>query len=121
MEKKIKNQALFKKGGYSIAITAIVLAIIIVFNILVSALSDRFVVEFDMSAEKTNSISKENLEYIKNVEDEISITMCSTKDDYIGGFMSYYAQQYGVAEDATAYYEQTIKLIEKYAYHRLDR
>ncbi len=114
MEKKIKNQALFKKGGYSIAITAVVLAIIIVFNILVSALSDRFVLEFDMSAEKTNSISKENLEYIKNVEDEISITMCSTKDDYIGGFMSYYAQQYGVAEDATAYYEQTIKLIEKY-------
>lgn len=114
MEKKIKNQALFKKGGYSIAITAIVLVGIIVFNILVGALSDRFVLDFDMSAEKTNSISKENLEYIKKVKDEITVTMCSTKEDYIGGYMSYYAQQYGVGEDASAYYEQTVKLMEKY-------
>ena len=114
MEKKIKNQALFKKGGYSIAITAIVLVGIIVFNVLIGALSNRFVLDFDMSAEKTNSISKENLEYIKNVKDEITVTMCSTKEDYTGGYMSYYAQQYGVAEDATAYYEQTVKLIEKY-------
>ena len=51
-EKFLKNQALFKKGGYSIAITAIVLAGIIVFNILVGALSERFVLEFDMTAEK---------------------------------------------------------------------
>ncbi len=113
--KLLKNQALFKKGGYSIAITAIVLAGIIVLNILVGALADRFVLEFDMSVEKTNSISKENIEYIKNVEDEVSVIMCSSKDDYVGGYMSYYAQQYGVADDATPYYEQTVSLMEKYS------
>ncbi len=114
-DKKIKNEFLLKKGGYSVAITAIVLVGIIVLNILVGALADRFVLEFDMSAEKKNSISKENVEYIKNVEDEISVIMCSSKEDYTGGYMSYYAQQYGVAEDASAYYEQTVKLMEKYS------
>ncbi len=42
-EKLIKNQALFKKGGFSLAFTAIFIVAVIVFNILVGALCDRFV------------------------------------------------------------------------------
>ena len=62
-EKKLLKNTLFaKKGGYSIALTAMVLVGIIVFNILVTALSNRFILEFDMTAQKQNSISEENIE-----------------------------------------------------------
>lgn len=113
--KKLKNQALLRKGSFSVAITAAVLAGIIILNVLVSALSKRFVLEFDMSAEKENSMSEENIDYLKNLDAEVKITVCATPEDYEGGYMSYYAQNlYGVTSDATDYYKQTIKLLDKY-------
>ena len=57
--KKIKNQAFLKRGSFSLAITAAVIVAAIVVNILVGALNDRFVLEYDMTAEKNNSISIE--------------------------------------------------------------
>lgn len=114
--KKLKNQALLRKGSFSVAITAAVLAGIILLNVLVGALSKRFVLEFDMSAEKENSMSEENIDYIKSLENEVNITVCATPDEYVGGYMGYYAQNlYGVSSDAADYYKQTIKLLDKYS------
>ena len=114
--KKLKNQALLRKGSFSVAITAAVLAGIILFNVLVGALSNRFVLEFDMSAEKENSMSEENIDYIKGLKTEIEITVCATPDDYVGGYMDYYAQKlYSVSGDATDYYKQTVNLLDKYS------
>ena len=114
--KKLKNQALLRKGSFSVAITAAVLAGIILFNVLVGALSNRFVLEFDMSAEKENSMSEENIDYIKGLKTEIEITVCATPDDYVGGYMDYYAQKlYSVSDDATDYYKQTVTLLDKYS------
>ena len=63
--KKIKNQALLKRGGYSLAITAVVIVGVIIFNILVGTLSTKLGLEFDMSSDKVNSMSQENIDYIK--------------------------------------------------------
>ncbi len=112
--KKLKNQALLKKGSYSVAITAIVIAGVIIFNVLVGALSERFVLEYDFSAEKQNSVSEENKDYIKGIKDDVSIIFCADEENY-PSYMSYYAQQYGVTEDASKYYEQTLKLVNKYS------
>lgn len=115
-QKLLKNTLFAKKGGYSIALTAIVLAAIIVFNVLVTALSDRFVLEFDMTAQKENSISEENIEYIKSIDKEVDIIVCATKDNYSGYVSSFAEQSYSVIADAstTSYLNQTVKLIEKY-------
>lgn len=112
--KKLKNQALLKRGGYSVAITALVLAGLILFNWLIVVLSNRFNLEFDMSSQKINSISEENIDYIKSIEDEVNITVCAAEDTY-ADYMSYYAQYYNNAEGNTEYFEQTINLINKYA------
>ena len=114
-QKKIKNEVLFKRGSYSLAITALVIAGIIVVNILVGALSERFVLEFDMSSEKVNTISEDNKDYIKGVDTDITITVCADKEDYVSDYgMAYYAQQYSV-DGGSEYYEQTIKLLDRYA------
>lgn len=110
----IKNENLFKKGGYSLAITAAVLAAIIIFNILVGVLGERFHLSFDMTSTKDNSISRENVEYIKDIKNDIKIIVCANKEDYTGGYMTYYAQNYGISNDYKEYYEQTVKLIDLY-------
>ncbi len=115
-EKLLKNEALFKKGSYSIALTAIVLAAVLVVNILVSALNNRFVLEFDMTEDKENSISEENIEYIKSIEKTVDVIVCSTEEAYASYTGSMAEQNYGISYDATAndYFNQTVTLINKY-------
>jgi len=112
---RIKNQALLKRGGYAVIITAVVLVGIIAFNILLSVLSNRFVLEYDMTSDKINTISDENISFIKDIDNKVTITLCAKAEDYYGGYMNYYAQNlYGITEDYSDYYKQTVNLIEKY-------
>ena len=90
---------------------------VILFNWLVAVLSDRFNLEFDMSAQKINTMSEENIEYIKNIKSDIEIIVCANEDDYTtNGYMAYYAQYLhnATGENAADYYQQTINLINKY-------
>ncbi len=111
----LKNQAFLKHGTYSVVVTAIVLVGIIVFNVLISALSNRFMLEYDMTSDKINTISEENVNFIEEVEKEVTVTMCANEEDYYSYLMSYYAQNlYGITDDYSDYYKQTVNLMERY-------
>ena len=113
---KIKNQALFKRGGYSLAITALVLAALIIFNWLVSSLASRFHLEFDMTTVKKNSISQDNIDYLKNLNTDVDIIVCSTEEDYPSYMLQFAQAYYMIATDSNTieYFQQTTKLISKY-------
>lgn len=114
--KKLKNELLFKKGSFSMIITACVLVAVILVNWLVGALSDRFDLKFDMTATKNNTMTKENVEYIKNIKNDVSITVCAGESDYATAMPSFAAQYFQVSDsNSTSYYEQTVNLIKKYA------
>ena len=115
--KKLKNELLYRKGGFSVAITACILVAIILFNWLVGTLADRFDLELDMTSSKQNTISEENAEYIKNIETEVSLIFCADEKDYADGMMSQYASYYYSVSDSndSSYYSQTINLVKKYA------
>lgn len=110
---KLRSQFLFKKGGYSIAIIALVIAALVLFNWLVLTLGDRFHLEFDMSGEKVNSISKENIDFIEKVKDNLTVTVCADEDTY-PAYMASYAQNYYGVSGGDDYYNQTIDLVNKY-------
>lgn len=115
--KKIKNQALFKKGGFSLAITALVLAGLILFNWVVSSLGNRFNLNFDMTADKKNSISEENTEYLKTIKDDVSVIVCCPESLYIE-YMQYMSEAYGVTLTSVSeieYFNQTLNLLSRYA------
>lgn len=111
--KTLRNQFLFKKGGYSVAIIALAVAALILLNWLVSSLGERFHLEYDMSPEKVNSMTAENIKFIESVEDEVTVTVCAAEDSY-ASYMDVYAQQYYGISDGANYYEQTVTLINKY-------
>ncbi len=116
-KKPIKNSALFKRGSYSLVMTVAVIVGVVIFNSIIGLLNDRFLLEYDMSTQKIYSMSEENVEYVKSVEDKIEIVFCADRDQYYGGYMDYYAEYYySVSDDeAASYYEQTVMLVEKYA------
>lgn len=112
---EIKNKLFLKRGGYSIAVTALFLAAVIVVNILLGALDDRFNLEIDLSAQKESSFTPENIEYIKGLDQEINIIVCASQENYISYTHNYVQSSYGVMDDYSDYYNQTLKFINKYA------
>ncbi|MBQ6847660.1 MAG: Gldg family protein [Clostridia bacterium] len=118
-EKLLKNESLFKKGSYSLALTAIVLAVIIIVNVLVSVLNDRFTLEFDMTKEKQNSISPTNIEYIKAVEKDVDVVVCALESNFVSYMGATAQNSYSVDYNATAreYFDQTLNLINKYNHY----
>lgn len=113
---KIRNKNLFKRGGYAVAIIALVIAVAIVVNILTGLLAKRVTLEFDMTADKKNSVSKENAEYIKNeVDKEINIYVLSpSAEAYAQGGMAQAAQSSMFYANTSEYYLQTTVLLEQY-------
>lgn len=122
--KKLKNQAFLKKGSYSLAITAAVIIGAIVLNVLTAALADRFILEFDMSKNKDNSISEDNIEYIKGIDKDVMVIVCASEENYVN-YTGYVAQAaYGVTDNAqysqddvpdSDYYTQSLTLLNKYS------
>ena len=120
---KIRNQALLKRGGYSLIITAIVLAVLIAFNVLMSVLSERYHLEIDMTENAQYSMTEENIEFIEKLDNEVNITIVGSKDrDTYISYLYYYASNlFGISvanqaesDDLTGYFEQTLNLIDKY-------
>lgn len=109
---KVKNQALFKRGGFAIGITALVLAVIIALNLLVAVLAKRVTLEYDISPDKSNSISEDNEKFIKAVKKDVTVTVCASEENYLT-YMSYLAQNNNVSASSD-YYSQTLKIVEKY-------
>lgn len=112
---KIRNKNLLKRGGYAIALVAIVVAVAIVLNVLVGLLAKRVNLEYDLTVEKKNSVSEENREYLKTVSKPVEIyILASSASEYYGGYMQYYAQQLGYSAETNDYYKQTTALLEIY-------
>ncbi len=115
----IKNQALLKRGGYSAIITAIVLAGLIAINWLMGMLTEKYNLTIDMTENQENSISESNIEYLKTLDTDVTITVFCSKDDFAYYMAQYAYYYYGVEvtseEDPQfKYFEQTITLLEKY-------
>ncbi len=110
---KLKNEASFKRGGMALAVTAILLAGLIILNVLLAALAKRVSLSFDMTTQKVNTISEDNIDFIKGVEDEVEITVFATEDNFVS-YISYYCENYYQATPNNDYFEQTLSLISKY-------
>lgn len=115
---KLKSKYAFRHGAYAIVFTAVVIAAIIIVNVLVSALGQRFPLSLDITADKDYSVSGENLDYIRKVERPVTITVCATEGSY-SQYMTQYASYYYMAEDQTdgKYFEQTLTLLDEYKKH----
>ncbi len=122
--KVAKNKGSWKHGGYAIAITAIIIAVAVAVNILFELLSHRVNLDIDISLQGTNTLSSENIDYIKSVEADVTITVCNPEEDFANGNMSgmayyypsYYGSNYKSFEDSTGeYFTQTLNLLNLYS------
>ena len=112
--KKVKNSFLLKYGGFSTAVTAIVLAAVIVLNLLMGVLEDRGIGKFDMSSGGQNSISEENKTFLKGIDKKVTLTVLANRDSYASSLAQYAVQYYNIADNSD-FYSQTLNLIDGYS------
>lgn len=119
--KKLRNKAALKQGGYAIAITAVIVAVAVVVNLLFGIIGERVNLDIDISLSGDNTLSEENVKYIKGLKDKVTITVCVTREDFASG-TEYIAKNAFNATDATGandgvykYYEQSLNLLDLYA------
>ena len=69
---RLRGRAL-KQGGFVIAMTAIVLVVIIVINVIATTLYNKYPLSFDLTADQHFTITDENQEYIRNINKPVTI------------------------------------------------
>lgn len=112
---KFSRKTMFKRGGYALALIAIVLAGVIALNVLFAALGNRVTLTLDLSLSGENSISEENIEFLTSIDKPVSLTVCADKASYTNGTLKEFAYNYLYVLDEDGYYDQTIKLIDLYS------
>ncbi|MGN0406269.1 MAG: GldG family protein [Bariatricus sp.] len=91
-EPVINNKIAFQGGSYSLMITAIVLAIVIVLNVLVSALPTTLT-RYDISSSKLYSITSNTKVVVNALQDDVTIywiVQSGEEDDVIENLLSKY-------------------------------
>ena len=70
MKKISVNSRKFRYGGVTMALTALIIAVVVIVNVIFSALSQRFLWYIDMTPELLYTISDECIDLIRNGDDE---------------------------------------------------
>ncbi len=114
---KMKNKNLLKRSTYTIVFAAILIAVLVLVNVLSTLLAQRLPTTIDVTADASNSLTQDNIDFIKSIDENVEIVICATREGYTGSEMVNYAYNtYYVQENSTPYnyFNQTVVLVESY-------
>lgn len=77
MKKLAFSQKRFKYGTLATVITVVFVAIVVIINLVVSMLLERFPTKLDLTADKIFSLSDQSVDYLKGLEQDIEVTVLS--------------------------------------------
>lgn len=104
-----------KTGSVATAITLIVVAIVVVLNLVVGKLTDKYSLSLDMTQNKIFSLTQESLDFIKNLDKDVEIILLSDEDSFVQS-NDYFAQANSVlkkydlnSDKITLTYVDTVK------------
>lgn len=109
------NKKKLKYGSLATAITAIFIAAIVLLNVVVSTIMDRYPLKLDLTSDKLYEISQESIDYMKTVEQDIEIAVMyeesyfqtgSTYLKMVPEVLDKY-RQYAAGELNVVYYDMT--------------
>ena len=83
--KKLLNNRTFRQGSVATALTAIVIALIIVLNMVITALSERYILSVDLTENNLFSISEESKNFLRNLDKDVTIYVMSSEEAFTQG------------------------------------
>ncbi len=93
MRKNFLQSRKFKYGSVATAFTIAFIAIVVIFNIIFTALSSKYMWYIDMTTEKTFTLSEEAKDIMSDIKNEVNIYFASEPDVLMNtGDMAYYTR-----------------------------
>ncbi len=81
--KKLFKTGKFRHGSAAVALTAIAIAVVIVLNIIVGLLVDRFPnLKIDFTANQAFALQEDTAEYIKNLKNDVTVYILFTENAF---------------------------------------
>lgn len=80
--KKHKEHKKFKHGMMSTVFTIVFIAVIVLVNIVATALFDKYPITIDLTKDKIFSISEESEEYVKKIDTDVLITVFAKEEEF---------------------------------------
>lgn len=71
--KKPKNRKKLKYGALATGITAVFIAAVVLVNVVVSVVMDRYPLKVDLTSSKLYEISQDSIDYVKNLSKDVKI------------------------------------------------
>lgn len=99
MKKNIFNSRRFKHGSLATAMTVGFVAAVVLVNVIVGLLVERFPMNIDLTDNQIFELSDESIDYLKGVEQNVTINVLASESDFSG---------------TNAYYNQANEVIKKY-------
>lgn len=115
--KKLKNVNFAKRSTFMILSGAILLAVLILVNVVSAVIANKLPTTLDVTTDSSNSLTQENINFIKGITSDVTITVCAPRESYTGADMVNYAYNtYYVQENNTPYnyFNQTVTMVESY-------
>lgn len=113
MKKKIKalkNRYSERRGTEATVatiITVMVIVAVVLVNMIVSVVGDKVSLNMDMTSNKSYSLSTETLDYIKNLDKDVTIDIINTKEDFCAGSSE--------VSGSSQFFTQASMIIDQYA------
>ena len=82
MLSNILNTHRLRMGSFATALTVVFIAVLIILNMIVSAISERFPVQLDLTTGKIYELSDETIEYLRTVEKDVNIYVLATEASF---------------------------------------
>ena len=114
---KIKNPKIMKRSIFTVIFAVVLVAVIVAANIFSTTLAQKAPTTIDLTSYESNTLTLENIDFIKGIDKPVEIVICATREGYTGSEMTNYVYSvYYVQENPTPdnYFNQTITLLESY-------
>jgi len=85
MKNKSKFMKKFKYGTIAAVTTVIVLAIVVVINIIMSMVTDKYPVKFDLTQDKRYELSQESIDFLRTMDKDVEIAVTLTEEELNSG------------------------------------
>ena len=91
MKKNIFSSRRFKHGTLATVMTVGLVAVVVLVNVIVGLLVERFPISIDLTDNKIFELSDESIDYLKGIDQQIEISVLATEEDF-SGTNAYYNQ-----------------------------
>ncbi|MGI5959602.1 MAG: Gldg family protein [Massiliimalia sp.] len=78
--KEMISNRRFRYGSMATVLTVVFIVGVVLVNVIASLVLDRFPVNVDLTSDHIFQLTDESIDYVKNLEEEINITVCSEED-----------------------------------------